>query len=81
MGEIKKKHWRDYLLTLHPRPDWYLNEDEIKNSDLHDEKSLQMMQAHSPGDYTLEKYYHGYHAYRLKFATPSDETFFRLKCD
>jgi hypothetical protein len=39
MGEIKKKLRR----TLHPRPDWYLNEDEIKNSDLHDEKSLQMM--------------------------------------
>jgi hypothetical protein len=78
---IKKKPWQDYLHTLAPRPAWQITEDEIKNSDLHDEKSLQMMQGHSPGNYTLEKYYHEYHgySYRLKFATPQEETFFRLK--
>ena len=76
-----KKPWKEYLRTLAPRPAWQITEDEIKNSDDHDEKSLQMMQWHSPGDYTLEKYYDEYHgySYRLKFATPSEETFFRLK--
>ena len=78
---FKKKHWQDYLRTLAPRPAWQITEDEIKNSDDHDEKSLQMMQSHSPGNYTLEKYYHEYHgySYRLKFETPQEETFFRLK--
>ena len=78
---IKKKPWQEYLLTLAPRPAWQITEDEIKNSDDHDEKSLKMMQWHSPGDYTLEKYYHGYHgySYRLKFKNPAEETFFRLK--
>jgi hypothetical protein len=53
-----KKHWREYLRTLAPRPAWVITEEEIKLSDDHDEKSLQMMQEHSPGNYTLEKYYH-----------------------
>ena len=76
-----KKPWREYLRTLNPRPNFHLTEEEIKTSDNHDEKSLRMMQEHSPGNYTLEKYYHEYHgySYRLKFATPSEETFFRLK--
>jgi len=76
-----KKPWREYLQTLNPRPNFHLTEDDVKNSDDHDVKSLQMMQEHSPGNYTLEKYYHEYHgySYRLKFATPSEETFFRLK--
>jgi hypothetical protein len=80
---IKKKPWQEYLKTLNPRPKWHTTEDDVKNSDYHDEKSLMMMQRHSPGDYTLEKYYHGYHgySYRLKFATPQEETFFRLKYD
>ena len=76
-----KKPWKEYLRTLAPRPAWIITEEEIKLSDDHDAKSLIMMQEHSPGDYTLEKYYHevrGY-SYRLKFATPQDETFFRLK--
>jgi hypothetical protein len=78
---FKKKPWRDYLLSLHPRPAWHLTEEEIKISDDHDAKSLKMMQEHSPGNYTLEKYYHEYHgySYRLKFASPQEETFFRLK--
>jgi hypothetical protein len=78
---FKKKPWKEYLRTLNPRPAWQITEDEIKNSDYHDEKSLKMMQEHSPGNYTLEKYYHEYHgySYRLKFATPQEETFFRLK--
>lgn len=78
---FKKKPWRDYLRALHPRPAWQITEEDVKNSDYHDEKSLQMMQEHSPGNYTLEKYYDEYHgySYRLKFATPQEETFFRLK--
>lgn len=78
---IIKKHWQHYLHTLAPRPASFVTEHDIKNSDDHDEKSLQMMQAHSPGNYTLEKYYddHFGYSYRLKFATPQEETFFRLK--
>jgi hypothetical protein len=80
---FKKKPWKEYLRTLNPRPAWQITEDEIKTSDDHDEKSLKMMQEHSPGNYTLEKYYHEYHgySYRLKFKTPAEETFFRLKYD
>jgi hypothetical protein len=78
-----KKPWREYLRTLNPRPAWQITEEEIKLSDDHDEKSLRMMQEHSPGDYTLEKYYHEYHgySYRLKFKNPAEGTFFRLKYD
>lgn len=78
---FKKKPWQDYLHTLAPRPAFFVTEQDIKNSDYHDEKSLQMMQSHSPGNYTLEKYYddHFGYSYRLKFATPQEETFFRLK--
>ena len=80
---FKKKPWRDYLRTLNPRPAWQITEDEIKHSDEHDAISIQRMQDHSPGNYTLEKYYDEYHgySYRLKFATPQEETFFRLKYD
>jgi len=80
---FKKKPWRDYLRTLNPRPAFYISEDDIKQSEEHDAISLMRMQDHSPGNYTLEKYYHEYHgySYRLKFATPSEETFFRLKYD
>ena len=76
-----KKPWRDYLLSLDPRPAWHLTEEEIKISEDHDAKSLRMMQDHSPGNYTLEKYYDEYHgySYRLKFDTPQDETLFLLK--
>ena len=76
-----KKPWRDYLLTLHPLPAWHITEDEIKNSDNHDAINLQRMQDHSPGNYTLEKYYDEYHGYlyRLKFASPQDKTLFLLK--
>jgi len=78
---FKKKPWQEYLRTLNPRPAFYISEDDSKQSEEHDAISLQRMQDHSPGDYTLEKYFHEYHgySYRLKFATPSEETFFRLK--
>lgn len=78
---IKNKPWRDYLQSLHPRPAFYISEDEARHSEEFDELNLERMQRHSPGNYTLEKYYdedHGY-SYRLKFDTPQDETFFRLK--
>jgi hypothetical protein len=78
---FKKKPWQDYLRGLNPRPAFYINEDDVTISEQHDAISLQRMQDHSPGNYTLEKYYDEYHgySYRLKFDTPHDETFFRLK--
>jgi len=78
---FKKKPWQDYLRNLNPRPAFYLSEDDVNHSDDHDAISLQRMQDHSPGNYTLEKYYDEHHrySYRLKFDTPSEETFFRLK--
>jgi hypothetical protein len=78
---FKKKPWRDYLQTLNPQPAFYISEDDVKKSEEHDAISLMRMQDHSPGDYTLEKYYHEYHgySYRLKFKNPAEETFFRLK--
>ena len=76
-----KKPWRDYLRGLNPRPAFYISEDDIRHSAEHDAISLQRMQDHSPGNYTLEKYYDEYHgySYRLKFDTPQDETLFLLK--
>ena len=76
-----KKPWQDYLRGLTPRPAFYISEDDLRHSDDHDAVSLQRMQDHSPGNYTLEKYYHEHrgYSYRLKFDTPQDETFFRLK--
>ena len=78
---FKKKPWQDYLRGLQPRPAFYISEDDIHHSEQHAAISLQRMQDHSPGNYTLEKYYdedRGY-SYRLKFDTPQDETLFRLK--
>lgn len=78
---IKKKPWQDYLRGLNPRPAFYISEYDIRYSAEHDAISLQRMQDHSPGNYTLEKYYHEYrgYSYRLKFDTPQDETLFLLK--
>ena len=78
---FKKKPWRDYLRALNPRPVFYISEDDLHHYEKHAAISLQRMQDHYPGNYTLEKYYdedRGY-SYRLKFDTPQDETFFRLK--